>query len=71
MTFCDSCGHQFSDVCGTCESLEGVPVKYEKKQITNRQKFEEVFGYMPEVFNAVKGTGLDSWWEQTYKRGVR
>ena len=31
MTYCDTCGHQFSDVCGTCETLEGVPVKYRKK----------------------------------------
>ena len=29
--YCDTCGHQFSDVCGTCESLEGVPVKYTEK----------------------------------------
>ena len=26
-----SCGHQFSDICGTCKTLEGVPVKYEEK----------------------------------------
>ena len=71
MTFCDTCGHQFSDICGGCETLNGVPIHYAKKQITNRQKFEEVFGYMPVVFNAVKGTGLDSWWEQPYKKGER
>lgn len=29
--FCDTCGHQFSDICGGCETLEGVPVKYEEK----------------------------------------
>ena len=29
---CDTCGHQFSDVCGTCETLDGVPVKYSEKQ---------------------------------------
>jgi len=28
---CDTCGHQFSDVCGTCETLDGVPVKYKEK----------------------------------------
>ena len=27
MTYCDTYGHQFSDVCGGCETLEGVPVK--------------------------------------------
>ena len=30
--FCDTCGHQFSDICGGCETLNGVPVKYEEKQ---------------------------------------
>ena len=28
MTYCDTCGHRGSDICGTCESLEGVPIKY-------------------------------------------
>ena len=28
MTYCDTCGHQYSDICGGCESLEGVPIKY-------------------------------------------
>ena len=69
MSFCDTCGHRGSDICGGCATLNGVPVKYEKKQITNRQKFEEVFGYIPEVFNAVKGTGLGNWWNQPYKKG--
>ena len=32
MSYCDTCGHQFSDICGTCETLNGVPVKYEEKQ---------------------------------------
>jgi len=31
MSYCNTCGHQFSDVCGTCESLDGVPVKYSPK----------------------------------------
>lgn len=31
MSYCDTCGHQFSDVCGTCESLDGVPVQYSPK----------------------------------------
>ena len=31
VNFCDTCGHQYSDICGVCESLEGVPVKYRKK----------------------------------------
>ena len=30
--YCDTCGHQFSDICGTCETLEGVPVKYQGKE---------------------------------------
>ena len=29
--FCDTCGHRGSDICGGCESLEGVPVKYTEK----------------------------------------
>ena len=29
---CDTCGHQYSDICGTCESLDGVPVKYTEKE---------------------------------------
>ena len=28
---CDTCGHQYSDICGTCESLDGVPVQYYPK----------------------------------------
>lgn len=36
MTYCDACGNQFSDVCGTCESLEGVPVKYKRKTNADR-----------------------------------
>lgn len=31
MTYCDTCCHQYSDICGGCETLEGVPVKYEDK----------------------------------------
>lgn len=31
MTYCDTCGHQFSDICGGCETLEGVPVRYDEK----------------------------------------
>ena len=30
-TFCDTCGHQYSDICGGCESLDGVPVKHTEK----------------------------------------
>ena len=33
--FCDTCGHQYSDVCGVCETLDGVPVKYSEKKKTN------------------------------------
>ena len=29
--FCDTCCHQFSDICGGCETLNGVPVNYEEK----------------------------------------
>ena len=31
MSYCDTCGHQFSDICGGCETLEGVPIKYSEK----------------------------------------
>ena len=40
MTYCDTCGHQFSDVCGGCESLEGVPVKYKKKNVIDINSLE-------------------------------
>ena len=33
MTYCDTCGHQYSDICGGCETIEGVPVKYENRPI--------------------------------------
>ena len=36
MTYCDTCGNQYSDICGTCETLEGVPVKYRKKTNADR-----------------------------------
>ena len=29
--YCDTCGHQFSDICGGCETLDGVPIKYDDK----------------------------------------
>lgn len=29
--FCDTCCHQYSDICGGCETLEGVPIKYDNK----------------------------------------
>lgn len=31
MSYCDTCCHKYSDICGTCESLDGVPVKYMAK----------------------------------------
>ena len=31
MSYCDTCGHKYSDVCGTCETLDGVPVQYSPK----------------------------------------
>lgn len=36
--FCDTCCHQFSDICGGCESLDGVPVKYSEKKKTNADR---------------------------------
>lgn len=41
VNFCDTCGHQFSDICGGCETLEGVPVQYSEKLMENKEKFEE------------------------------
>ena len=32
MDYCDTCCHKYSDVCGTCETLDGVPVKYTEKE---------------------------------------
>ena len=31
MSYCDTCCHQYSDICGGCESLDGVPIKYDDK----------------------------------------
>lgn len=28
MSYCDTCGNKYSDVCGGCETLNGVPVQY-------------------------------------------
>ena len=28
MSYCDTCGHKYSDICGTCVTLDGVPVQY-------------------------------------------
>lgn len=39
--FCDTCCHQFSDICGGCETLEGVPVKYSEKK-TNADKIRNM-----------------------------
>ena len=54
------CSYMYSH--GSCFKL-----KEPKKVKTNAEKFEEVFGHMPEVFNAVRGTGLDDWWNEPYK----
>lgn len=43
MSYCDTCCHQFSDVCGGCETLNGVPVQYENRpvdKITLREAVE-------------------------------
>lgn len=55
--------------CKSCMYSHGscFKLKEPKKVKTNADKFEEVFGYMPEVFNAVRGTGLDDWWNEPYK----
>ena len=31
MSYCGTFGHQFSDVCGACETLNGIPVQYSPK----------------------------------------
>jgi len=50
---CDTCGHQYSDVCGGCESLDGVPVKYKKKTNADRIRAmtdEELAEFFSKVF---------------------
>ena len=42
MTYCDTCGHQFSDICGTCETLNGVPFGYSPKPENVRPITKEV-----------------------------
>ena len=54
MTYCDTCGHQYSDICGGCESLDGVPVKYSKKPplgikpkyVHDHERLVEIIGAM-------------------------
>ena len=36
MSYCDTCCHKYSDICGTCETLDGVPIKYSKKTNADR-----------------------------------
>ena len=40
MSYCDTCCHKYSDICGTCETLDGVPIKYSK--ITNADKIRHM-----------------------------
>lgn len=42
MNYCDTCGHQYSDVCGGCETLDGVPVKYSEKKKTNADRIRSM-----------------------------
>lgn len=59
---CDTCGHQFSDVCGTCETLDGVPVKYEDKPpigikpryIHDGERLREILNAMDRYSRALK-----------------
>jgi hypothetical protein len=41
MSICDTCGHRFSDVCGGCESLDGVPMRYSKKHEKTANEYAE------------------------------
>ena len=78
MTYCDTCGHQFSDICGGCETLEGVPVKYsEKKTMTNNEKIKEVFGFQidvpknpiyPNEIVMYHGVNVAEWLERPYQK---
>ena len=46
MTYCETCGHQYSDICGGCETLDGVPVKYTSDRavmLPNLEEFMEQF----------------------------
>ena len=36
MSYCDTCCHKYSDICGGCETLDGVPVKFKKKTNADR-----------------------------------
>lgn len=56
MSYCDTCGHQYSDVCGGCETLYGVPVKYKKKTNADRIRAmtdEELAEYLNEEFHVL------------------
>lgn len=55
--FCDTCCHQYSDICGTCESLEGVPVKYRKK--TNADRIRNMTD--EELAKTISGDAIYPW----------
>ena len=49
MTYCDTCGHQFSDVCGGCDKLDDVSVEYRKRLL---QSYSKKGGNMPTEFTS-------------------
>ena len=73
MTYCDTCGHQFSDICGGCETLDGVPVKYRKKthyDEVRAMSVEEMADWLGSIIQEwfcgtaeVNGEVIDSWLE--------
>ena len=62
MSYCDTCCHKYSDMCGGCVSLDGVPVKYEEKPplgikpryIHERERMFEILDAMERYAEAQK-----------------
>ena len=53
--YCDTCGHQYSDICGTCETLEGVPIHYSPKT-TNVHPIESAMPVIHGKLDMATGT---------------
>lgn len=48
--YCETCGHKFSDVCGSCTTLDGVPVYYSEKEINmNVYRVRYLFTWFKEL----------------------
>ena len=65
MTYCETCDHQDGDICGGCETLDGVPIKYSpgtlvyKTARTNADKFRAMSD--EELAKTISGDAIYPW----------